>query len=288
AGRRAGRPRPGRRGTVSASYQGRALRSENAPRPRRGLRVLARVLVVLAVLVAIAHLPWDARLRPWAVVKHIRVEGVHYLDADHVIHTSGLATGQDLFKMDFARARQALLLEPRIAEVRFTHDWPRGLDIQVTERTPVMLVQHGIPWEIDSAGVLLPPLADGVEADVPMIAGPHFDHWPAGTRVRTAEVDRALAWVRTLSDRDLQLGAQLSEVDASDPDLTVLTLLSGTRVLSPAWPLDLHQLAALRVALADLHRRGEAAREIDIRFEGQIVVRPNSEPPAGASGARTG
>jgi cell division septal protein FtsQ len=222
------------------------------------------------------------------VLKHVRVEGLHYLDADRVIRIAGLTIGQDLFKVDFARARQALLLEPRIADVRLSHIWPRSLEIQVTERTPVMLVQHGVPWEIDSAGVLLPPLADGVEADVPMIAGPHFDRWPAGTRVRTGEVDRALAWVRALSDRDLQLGSQLSEVDASDPDLTVLTLLSGTRVLSPAWPLDLRQISALRVALADLRQRGESAREIDIRFDGQIVVRPNPEPPAGAAGARTG
>jgi cell division protein FtsQ len=273
---------------MTASYQGRALRPEGRPRPPRAARIAVRAVALLALLVVLAHLPWNARLRPWAVVKHIRVEGLHYLEADHVIHTSGLAVGQDLFKLDFARARQALLLEPRIADVQLAHAWPRGLDIRVTERTPVMLVQHGVPWEIDSAGVLLPPLADGVEADVPMIAGPRFDRWPAGTRVRTGEVDRALAWVRALSDRELQLGSQLSEVDVSSPDLTVLTLLSGTRVLSPAAPLDPRQLAALRVTLADLHQRGESASEIDIRFEGQIVVRPVPEPPAGASGARTG
>jgi hypothetical protein len=272
---------------MSATYQGKALRPERAPR-RGGARLVTRVLVVMAALAVLAHLPWNARWRPWAVVRNIRVEGLHYLDADHVIRTAGLTIGQDLFKVDFARVRQALLLEPRIADVRLEHVWPRSIGIHVTERTPVMLVEHGVPWEIDSAGVLLPPLADGVEADVPMIAGPRFDHWPAGTRVRTSEVDRALAWARALSDRDLQLGGQLSEVDTSDPDLTVITLLSGSRVLSPAWPQDARQLSALRVTLADLHQRGLVAREIDIRFEGQIVVRPGPEPPAGTTGTRTG
>ena len=271
-----------------ATYQGRALRSEGEGRSRRRSGRVARVLAIMVLIAVLAHLPWNARLAPFAVVKHIRVEGLHYLAPERVIRTSGLATGQSLFHLDFARARQALMLEPRIADVRLSHDWPRGIRIQVTERTPVMLVEHGVPWEIDSAGVLMPPLAAGVEADVPMIAGPSFDHVPAGTRVRTGEVDRALAWMRALSDRELQLGAQLSEVDVSDPDLTVLTLLSGTRVQSPAWPQDARQLAALRVALADLHQRGESASEIDIRFAGQIVVRPVPEPPAGATGARTG
>jgi len=272
---------------MTAAYQGRALRPERAPR-RRGLKLVLRVVLVLAALALLAHLPWGARLGPWAVVRNIRVEGLHYLDTERVIRTSGLAVGEDLFRVDEARARQALLLEPRIAEVRIARVWPRSLDIRVTERTPVMLVEHGVPWEIDSAGVLLPPLADGVEADVPMIAGPRFDRWPAGTRVRTGEVDRALAWVRALSDRELALGAQLSEVDASDPDLTVLTLMTGTRVLSPAWPLDLRQLSALRVTLADLRQRGQTAREIDIRFVGQIVVRPGATAASGAAGARTG
>lgn len=273
---------------MSSIYQGRALRSDDAPRRGRRGRLATRVLLILAALAVLTHLPWGAHLRPWAVVRNIHVQGLHYLEADHVIRTSGLSLGQDLFKLDFARARQSLLLEPRIAEVRLSHRWPRGLDIRVTERTPVMLVQHGVPWEIDSAGVLLPPLADGVEADVPMIAGPRFDRSPAGTRVRTTEVDRALAWVRALSDRDLQLGAQLSEVDVSDPDLTGLMLMSGTRVLSPAWPPERKQLSALRVVLADLKQRGRHARELDIRFKGQIVVRPGPEPPAGALGARTG
>lgn len=266
-----------------ATYQGRALRPERTPGPPRAAWLALRVLIVMAAVGLIAHLPWGMRLGSWTVVRNIRVDGLHYLDAGRVIRVAGLAVGEDLFRVDLARARQALLLEPRIADVRISRVWPRSLALHVTERTPVMLVEHGVPWEIDSAGVLLPPLADGVEADVPMIAGPRFDRWPAGTRVRTDEVDRALAWVRALGDRELLLGAQLSEVDVSDPDLTALTLMSGTRVLSPPWPHDARQLSALRVALADLKQRGESAREIDIRFEGQIVVRPG--PASGVAGA---
>jgi hypothetical protein len=150
----------------------------------------------------------------------------------------------------------------------------------------MLLVEHGVPWEIDSAGVLLPPLSDGVEADVPLVVGPRFDRWPAGARVRTTEVARALAWVRALSDRDLQLGGQLSEVDVSDPRTTGLTLLSGTRVLSPAWPPDLHTLSALRVVLADLHQRGTLAQEVDMRFDAQIIVRPVPDAPSGLPATR--
>jgi cell division protein FtsQ len=282
-------------------YQGRALkvepssgrrgtrRSGPAPAPsgpvrRRGVLVL-RVAVVLSLLALLAHLPWALLRRHWAVVASVQVDGLRYLARDHVLQVAGLSAGQDLFRVDLARARQALLLEPRIGDVRLERSWPRGIAMHVQERTPVLLVDHGVPWEIDSAGVLLPPLAAGVEADVPLVAGPHFERWPPGARLRTAEVDRALAWIRALSDRDLQLGGQLSEVDVSDPRTTGLTLMSGTRVLSAAWPPDRRTLSALRVVLADLKQRGTTAQEVDMRFEDQIIVRPAASVPAGTSAA---
>ncbi|MBI1798756.1 MAG: FtsQ-type POTRA domain-containing protein [Candidatus Eisenbacteria bacterium] len=272
-----------------ALYQGRALRAD-APRGRRASGRASRVLRMLALAAAVAALaqvPWSALGRRWFAVEEIRVDGLHYLDEARVIRIAGLHRGDNLFAVDLERSRQALRLEPRIADARIERRWPRSLAVHVQERTPMMLVQHGVPWEIDSVGVLLPPLADGVEADVPLVVGPRFDRWPGGARVRTAEVERALAWVRALSDRDLELGGQLSEVDVTDPQTTALTLMSGTRVLSPAWPPARRTLSALRVVLADLHQRGTRAQELDMRFDAQIIVRPAPGAPPGAPGARS-
>jgi cell division protein FtsQ len=272
-----------------ALYQGRALRAESARHGRRrSLPVrLLRVLAAIAVVSGLALVPWSRLTHRFTIVRDIRVDGLHYLDEARVIQIAGMKQGQDLSTIDVERARQALRLEPRIADARIDRDWPNAVSIHVHERVPVMLVQHGVPWEIDSLGVLLPPLAAGVEADVPLIVGPSFDRWPAGSRVRTRDVERALAWLRALSDRDLQLGGQLSEIDVSDAQTTGLTLMSGTRVLSPAWPPDRRTLSALRVVLADLQQRGTLAREVDMRFEAQIIVRPVAATPQGAVAARS-
>ncbi len=139
------------------------------------------------------------------------------------------------------------------------------------------------PWEIDSAGVLLPPLGTGVTADVPLLSGPRFDELPAGTRLHTVPVDRGLAWIEALSARELGLGARISELDVSDPGTTGLLLMSGTRVLCPAWPPGARTLSALRVVLADLEHRGTLAEEVDLRYERQVIVRPpERSTPAGA------
>jgi len=152
----------------------------------------------------------------------------------------------------------------------------------------VLLVRHGVPWEIDSTGVLLAPFEDGAVADVPLLTGPDFQSYPDGALIRTLPVRRGLDWVRALSSRDLQLGGRVSEIDVSDERVTALLMMNGTRVLSPAWPPDVRTLSALRVVLADLEQRGTAAQEVDLRFEDQVIVRPVEPAHAQAAmGPRT-
>jgi len=257
-------------------YQGKALEPSGkrgrrkAPSP---LRLPVRVAVAMLALGVLATVPWGEVREKLLIVDHIRVRGLRYLDAERVRQRSGLEKGQDLLALDLARARQMVLLEPRIREARVTRTGLRGVEISVEERIPAMLVEHGEPWEIDGAGVLLEPLQSGVVADVPLLAGPDLSAQRPGSQVQTVDVRRGLAWTAILSDNVLRLAGQVSEVDVSDPRLTRLVLMNGIRVLAPAWPNGTRQLSGLRATLADLALKGLTPREVDVRFKDQIVVR---------------
>ena len=268
-------------------YQGRALR-EGRPRRRRGgrLRKLAAIMGVLVLLTALAHVPWQGLRRRFAVVTDLRVKGTRALEPGRVLAIAGLNRGDDLVGLDLERARQRLLLDPRVADARLRRRWLRGVEVGIEERVPVLLVSHGVPWEIDSTGVLLAPLAAGVTADVPLLSGPRYDELPAGARIGTSAVQRGLAWIRALSARELELGVKTSEIDVSDPATTGLLLMSGTRVLCPTWPPGVRALSALRVVLSDLEHRGTLAEEVDMRYERQVIVRPPE--PAAPAGPRSG
>jgi hypothetical protein len=231
------------------------------------------VLLALLALGVLAMLPWGELRRSLLVVDQVKVSGLRYLDAARVRRRSGLGPGQDLLALDLARARQLVLLEPRIRSARVTRYGLRGVEIHVEERVPALAVEHGEPWEIDAEGVLLEPLQAGVVADVPILAGPDFSAYRPGSQVQTAEVRRGLAWTTILSDNALRLSGQVSEVDVSDSRLTRLVLLNGVRVLAPAWPNGARQLSGLRATLADLAAKGMTPREVDVRFKDQIVVR---------------
>ncbi len=272
-------------------YQGRAMRSE--PRVRRSTtfgrlwRVL-HVLLAITIVAGLLQLPWDAWRHRFATVTDIRVEGAEYLDPQRVAQLAGVKPGDDLFELDVDRLRQELLLHARIADAKISRRGLRGVDIRIVERRPVLLVSHGVPWELDSTGVLLAPFAEGAVADVPLLTGAAFDGYPEGALLRTVQVRRGLDWVRALSARGLQLAGRVSEIDVSDERCTALLLMNGTRVRSPAWPPETRRLTALRVVLADLEKRGTTAQEVDLRFENQVIVRPVlPDPSAAANGART-
>jgi hypothetical protein len=255
-------------------YQGKALERGTRPkRPGSPFRQPLRVLLALLALGTMAMLPWGDLRRSLLVVDQVKVTGLRYLDAARVRRRAGLAAGQDLLSLDLARARQLVLLEPRIRSARVTRSGPRGVEIHVEERVPALAVEHGEPWEIDSEGVLLEPLQAGVVADVPILAGPDFSSYRPGSQVQTPEVRRGLAWTAILSDNALRLSGQVSEVDVSDSRLTRLVLLNGVRVLAPAWPNGARQLSGLRATLADLAAKGMTPREVDVRFKDQIIVR---------------
>jgi len=256
-----------------ARYQGRALhRGASAPAPGRLGRVL-RIVAVLVVLTLIGLLPWREWRRDHAVVTRVEVEGIRYLDAQRVRAAAAVKPGDDLLSLDLGEVRQRVMRVPRIEDARVTRAGLRGLRVLVRERVPALAVLHGEPWEVDSSGVLLEPLQPGVVADVPLLTGYDASRHPPGAQLRTAPVQRGLAWTATLSHHALRLAGRVSEVDVSDPRITRLVLIGGTRVVGSAWPVSVRQLSGLRATLADLEQKGMRPAEVDLRFEGQIIIR---------------
>lgn len=263
-------------------YQGRAL---ERPARRRGspagggLLQALRVLMVMLAMGAFAMLPWKDLRRRYAVLTHVKISGMRYLDVPRIQRQSTLREGQDLLALDFDAVRRHVLEDPRIQDAQVRRCGLRGIEVRVTERVPALVVANGEPWEIDTSGVLLAPLQRGVVADVPLLTGADLSRVEPGTKIRTPEVQRGLAWAVVLSDNALQLAGQVSELDVSEPRTTRLVLMNGIRVVAPAWPVSARQLSGLRATLLDLQRKGMMPAEVDLRFPDQVIVR-DAQPVA--------
>src|SRR5262245_59490923 len=121
-------------------YQGKALESPRRTRARRKpaspLSRPLRVLAIMLALLALAMLPWGELRARMLVVGRVRVTGLRYLDAEQVRRRSGLAAGQDLLSLDLARARQLVLMEPRVRQARVRPAGRRAVQSRVAGRAP--------------------------------------------------------------------------------------------------------------------------------------------------------
>jgi cell division protein FtsQ len=101
---------------------------------------------------------WVLYGSPWLRVERVTVSGTSVLTQAQVDEAADVPLGEPLMSLDTdaieARLRREL---PRIDSVEVVRDWPRGIDLKVAERTPVLLIENpgkrGKYAEVDAKGV---------------------------------------------------------------------------------------------------------------------------------------
>ncbi|MEB2325088.1 MAG: FtsQ-type POTRA domain-containing protein [Sorangiineae bacterium] len=271
---------------------------------------LVRRLAPLAGLLAFALGTWAAPslLRAGAAaqpelfaLRRLAIAGAAQLDAAEVARAAGLAAAESLAPEELV-AR--LARHPWIAGARAARVSPDTMVVRVVERVPaaIWLGAEGARL-VDAAGIAFAPAEPGAGAlatDLP--------------RLRLAALDAgscaAAAAAPCPADPQLAAGVELAraveragfaqpelELDGPDPRSLPVLRLAGVapRVLLGGDDLGT-QLERLTRVLADVPVSREVA-EIDLRFAGQVVLRPpppeteeadEASPGGGPAASRTG
>jgi cell division protein FtsQ len=109
---------------------------------------------VLLVLLAVGGV-WLVFVSSVLTVQHVDVQGTGQLSRQQILDAAHVPAGAHLAELDLAaiRARVAALAPVRSVDV--SRDWPDGVLVKVTERTPVAVVQIGGRYQaVDADGVL--------------------------------------------------------------------------------------------------------------------------------------
>lgn len=115
------------------TFEDRQRRHKRRERLRRvKWAKLAGVLVGLVVLIA------GVLASPLFAIRNVAFEGVVYTSAETVAEVTKAIEGSSIFTVDTAKARQLLLEDPWVAEVRITTDFPGKALVEVAERLPVV------------------------------------------------------------------------------------------------------------------------------------------------------
>ena len=216
---------------------------------------------------------------PRFAVEGVEVTGQSQLSVDEVVAASGLAPGQNLFRLDARRTVAGVEALPMVRRAELVRAFPNRVTLLVEERQPFVLVHAGglhrpaggFYW-MDEQGVPLGPETRAVALDAPLVSAAGPDDIAAAGRTPSERVAGGVALIRTLMRAQSSLLREISEVDVSRPEGLVLYMLDGVEVRLGREDWD-DRLGRLDGVLAQLRASGQRATSIDLRFRDQVVLR---------------
>lgn len=229
------------------------------------LRTLAAAMLSAALSLA-AWQTWRwATHSDMFALREIRFSGLVHAREPDLLHRSGLAPGENLFRVDLARAARALESDPWVSSARLERRLPATVLVSVTEHRPAALVQLGALYVLDDEGRVFKRSAPEDALDLPIVTGLSREAWLEHKPELQLRLFAALHLLDTWQAAGFSTSS-LSELRLDEGGGFTLFAHDGAQVQeirlgASEISLKLSRLAQVRAALA---RRGERATRIDL------------------------
>jgi hypothetical protein len=189
-------------------------------------------------------------------VRRLEVRGLEHMEAGKVAEALPLDSVRSIFD-DLGPIRAAAESIPGLEGVEVGRRLPGTIIVEVREVPPVALTMaRGRLRLVGQHGRILPFDPANAAPDLPLIRG-----------APDSSVTRLLARIR---EADPTFFARVETASRSGPDVA-LTIGGGRYLFRPDSPAEVIQ--AVTVVEQDLAERRRRWAELDVRFDGQVVVR---------------
>jgi cell division protein FtsQ len=191
-------------------------------------RALAGVLVVIAVAGVVWGLValWRA---PLFTVDTITVTGNVHLSRNAVLQLAAVPPDATLLRLPDKAIVSRIETSPWVASASVRRSFPHTLDVTVSERTPIALVDAGVAgsWMVSSDGHWVAKRAkEPTGTLIPVRDVPGLNP-QAGARISSAELSNALAVISGISG---QLKSQTKFVSAATIEKTMIVLKNDVQI----------------------------------------------------------
>ncbi len=247
----------------------RAVAAEERAAWKSSVDGALRTLAAAVVSAALGFAAWQSWR--WAThsdtfaVREIRFTGLSHAREADLLQRSGLAAGENLFRIDLAKAARALEAHPWVASARLDRHLPDTIVVSISEHRAAALVQLGALYVLDDQGRLFKRAAPDDALDLPVVTGLSRQDWLDHKPELQLRLFAALHLLDTWHASGFPAGS-LSEVRLDEGGGFTLFAHDGGQVQEVRLggsdiSLKLTRLSQVRAALA---RRGERATRIDL------------------------
>lgn len=259
----------------------RVDRAEQQARSGQSARAAGRILAGL-LLVALAGFAarqafLSLTLGPALRIAELRVLGNHKASADELRELSPVKASENLLLADVDGVARALERHPWVARAEVRRRFPPALEVTVTERQAVALVDLGGLYLVDRTGHVFKRAAPGDGLDLPLVTGFTRDDYVQRRGDVEPLLQSALGLAGAWSRAGLDRGLPLAEIHLDGTEgVTVYAGEQGVQIRLGGGETA-PKLQRLQTVLAALRAEGKAAEVIHLDNRAHpswVTVRP--------------
>ena len=241
------------------------------PSRKSVLRGLATLTLAAACGAAVIGIPKALARMPVFTVTDVVVKNATYLDEEQVARAAGLDSTSNLWE-DRKPLLERLVAHPLVESAKISRRPPGTLVVTVEEARPVGLVAAPVLTAVDEVGVPLPIDPGKPVLNLPILTTTGDSLSNRRTRILAEELTR-------ISTSNPEVFAVVSEASHEGKHVALSLGETGIRVLF-APPLGERRLLEAVTVMNDALGRfpSKEPREIDLRYDDQVVVRYASQP----------
>lgn len=218
--------------------------------------IFAGLIIVLGILAC--------ALSPIFVLKTINVQGNRYVEKDDIIRIAGIQLGENLFQLQTDEIMRNLTKDLRIENAVVQRSFPSQLDISITERLPLALIQCNYGYlEAGKGGMVLAAHRTLQNMPVPIISGATAADLFVGDVVDDQQINKVLSFLACLDEETIK---ELSEINITNPEDVMLYAGSVQIRLGPLDMLP-KKIDVTKSAVKELQKTNREIEYVDARFD---------------------
>ena len=250
-------------------------------------RWLGSLIIVLVLLVFISTGFWYVVPQVWNFLRQqetFKLQKVEFVNCEHLNLNELEALlpeveGVNLFVIDLQKIETCLSQHPWVEAVTIKRRLPDRLSISIVEREPVALINSTPLLAVDISGLLLPLKNWHGILDLPLILERQRGRLRQGEILSSPKTVQALRHLERMRHQIPEVWQLISEVTWNRTgELVFHSSASRTRIVlgsRPNWQQVLNFYSFL------IYEGGQSGIEdielIDLRFQGQVVIRRKNE-----------
>jgi len=231
------------------------------------------VSVLILLILGRGYIRW-IHSSPTFQVRNIVITGNDLLSREEILNLGGVEKGMSMWGISLIKAEQGIRRSPYIEDVMIERRLPGTILIQLTEKTPLALLNvTGQFYCVDREGMVLPS-RPGKHYDLPVLSGEFQGGAVAGKYAGGKVIHEGLSFLLTLLAETPSLYPRLSEIVVhGENGIVAYTITGGIPVHFGTGPYE-HKMKYLLALMRELEKKPSLreSRYIDLRYRRQVIV----------------